>query len=274
MLEQAKYVNHLGEVIEFGKNGIFANSNDLRDYAWLYDSDKNRIENFRKGVVNKTIPFVIFAQSEEEGIALKNKIFEVFEKDVISGQFGKIFIGEYYMNCFITASTKTEYLTNKGLLNLSATIVSDTGNWIKETRQEFIYSESQDETGKGYEYGFEYDYAASSGNTNIINNSHFGSCDFIMKISGYAHEPSITIGDHTYKVNDTIQENEILTIDSKAKTIILTKNNGVQVNLFSKREKSSYIFDKIPSGNSKVYWNSGFNFELTLFEERSEPKWI
>ena len=56
MLEQLKYVNHLGEVIEFGKKGTFANSNDLRDYEWTYDSSRNRAENFRKGVVSKTIP--------------------------------------------------------------------------------------------------------------------------------------------------------------------------------------------------------------------------
>lgn len=40
MLEQLKYVNHLGEVIEFGKKGTFANSNDLRDYEWTYDSSR------------------------------------------------------------------------------------------------------------------------------------------------------------------------------------------------------------------------------------------
>ena len=44
MLEQLRYVNHLGEVIEFGKKGLFANSNDLRDYEWTYDSDRSRAE--------------------------------------------------------------------------------------------------------------------------------------------------------------------------------------------------------------------------------------
>lgn len=65
MLEQLKYVNHLGEVIEFGKKGTFANSNDLRDYEWTYDSSRNRAENFRKGVVSKTIPIVISAANKK-----------------------------------------------------------------------------------------------------------------------------------------------------------------------------------------------------------------
>ena len=103
MLDVFKYENHLGEVIQFGENGVFANSNDLRDYSWQYDSDKNKIENFRKGVVNKTIPIVIVAPTEEEGVEVRNKIFEVFEKDVVAEIPGKIIIGEYYMNAYIYA---------------------------------------------------------------------------------------------------------------------------------------------------------------------------
>lgn len=274
MLESFKYVNHVGEVLEFGKDGLFANSNDLRDYSWLYDADKNRIENFRKGVVNKTIPVQIVANSEEEGLLKKNQLFEIFEKDVIAGQAGEIIIGDYHLQCYVHASKKSEYLTHKNLLTTSISIVGDTGNWIKETRHEFIYHESEDTTGRGYPYDYEYDYSSGSGNANKLVNEHFAPCHFIMKISGYAFEPSITIGDHIYKVNETVQANEILTIDSLHKTITLTKNNGVNVNLFNKREKSSYIFEKIPSGDVRVYWNSEFNFEITLFEERSEPKWI
>ena len=274
MLELFKYVNHVGEVLDFGKDGLFANANDLRDYSWNYDSDKNRIENFRKGVVNKTIPVVIMANSEEEGLQKKNQIFEIFEKDVIAEKQGKIIIGDYYMDCYIYASQKSEYLTHKNLLTTSIGVVGSTGNWIKETRHEFIYSQAADTTGRGYEYGYEYDYAMGSGNTKKLTNEHFAPCHFIIKISGYALEPSITIANHVYKVNETIQNNEILTIDSRKKTIMLTKNNGVQVNLFNKRNKDSYIFEKIPSGNLNVYWNSEFNFEITLFEERGEPKWI
>lgn len=284
MLESFKYVNHVGEVLEFGKDGLFANANDLRDYSWNYDSDKNRIENFRKGVVNKTIPITIVANSEEEGTLKKNRIFEIFEKDVIAEQPGKIIIGDYYpdekridgyyMQGYVYASQKSEYLTHKNLLTTSISIVCDKGDWYKVTTKEFIHEDIPDTTGRGYPYGYDYDYSMGNGYLNNIVNDHFAPCDFIMTISGYAFEPTVTIGNHIYRVWETVQANEVLTIDSKARTITLRKNNGVQVNLFSKRDRENYIFEKIPSGDLPVYWNSGFNFELTLFEERSEPKWI
>jgi carbamate kinase len=72
-----------------------------------------------------------------------------------------------------------------------------------------------------------------------------------------------------------IASNEHVTIDSTTKTVILTKGNGEQVNLFNLRNKESYIFEKIPSGMSIVSAsNDQIRFEITLLEERSEPKWI
>lgn len=273
MLESFKYVNHVGEVLEFGKDGLFANYNDLRDYEWQYDSNKNTISNFRKGVVQKTIPVVICADSEEEGLQKKNTFFEIMEKDAIAEQAGKIIIGDYYKECYVYASNKSEYLTDKRVLTTSLGIVGK-GTWIKETRKDFIYTEEQAMTGKGYPYDYPYDYAIEGGNTGKLLNEHFAPCHFKISISGYALNPSIKIAGHTYKVNTTVEDKEILVIDSRNKSIILRKNNGDLVNQFSKRDKESYIFEKIPSGMSDVYWNSEYNFEITLFEERGEPKWI
>ena len=33
------------------------------------------------------------------------------------------------------------------------------------------------------------------------------------------------------------------------------------------------LFKKIPNENNVVSWNTSFGFDVTLFQERSEPKW-
>ena len=48
MLENIKYVNSQGNVLEFGKKYIFANENDLLHYQWNYYSDRKCVENFQK----------------------------------------------------------------------------------------------------------------------------------------------------------------------------------------------------------------------------------
>ena len=50
-------------------------------------------------------------------------------------------------------------------------------------------------------------------------------------------------------------------------------NNGTIVNIFDSREKKKSVFEKIKSGKNNVSWSGKFDFLLTIFEERAEPKW-
>lgn len=275
MLEQAKYVNHLGEVVEFGKNGIFANENDLRNYAWLYDTGRRRAENFHKGVVNKTIPVVIVANSKEERAAIKNTMYEVFAKDISANKQGKLYIDDFYLECKIYGTDPSNYLISDTTMNASLKVVSDTGNWYRNIVNEYRYAEHEkDASGYGYPYCYEYDYTASGGYTNTIENEYFDGGDFIMTIHGYAMNPEVNIAGHSHKMNCTVQKNERLIINSIEKTIKLIKANGVVVNMFSRMDKTSYIFEKIPSGTSSVYWNGDFDFDIEIRVERGEPLWM
>ena len=84
MLERLKYKNHINEVIDFGKDGIFANIGALRDYQWKTTSNGNMISKLSRGVQTRKLPVVIMCATEEEGVAARNKLFEVVEKDVLA----------------------------------------------------------------------------------------------------------------------------------------------------------------------------------------------
>ena len=101
----------------------------------------------------------------------------------------------------------------------------------------------------------------------------FGSSKLRLKIYGEAENPSINIAGHIYAVNGRIQTGESLLIDSITKTIVLTTATGTKVNWFDKRNRESYIFEPIPSGINSVSYNGTFGFDVTIVEERSEPKW-
>ena len=70
-----------------------------------------------------------------------------------------------------------------------------------------------------------------------------------------------------------VSSGEYLVIDSSEKTIMLVKGSGEKVNCFNKRSRDSYVFEKIPVGANTVSWEGEFGFDVTLLEERSEPKW-
>lgn len=274
MLEKFTYTNSLGESLEFGKDCLFVNENDLRDFAWSITSKNDKISGFKKGIVSKTIPIILKCDSEADGLYLRNRLFEVFEKDVVTKKYGKIHIGDYYLRCYITGTKKTQYLVNMNYMVISATVQTDVPEWIKETTTIFNMNTKPVEEYLDYPYDFSHDYKNSLISYQVTNGSLTPS-NFIITIFGYVQSPTLYIGEHEYTVNVTVDVDEYLTIDSINKTIILTKWNGEQVNCFNSRNKDSYIFEKIPVGTNYITAPSEkINFNITLLEERSEPKWI
>ena len=104
MLEKFKYINHLGETLEFGKSPLFVNENDLRDFSWDVTKKNNKISGFSKGIVSKTIPIILKAETKDEAKRMKNRLFEVFEKDVLAEKYGRIVVGDYYLKCYVVDS--------------------------------------------------------------------------------------------------------------------------------------------------------------------------
>lgn len=276
MLEQLKYQNHANEVFEFGKDGIFVDISELYDYTWDVTQKNNRIVSLDRSVVTRKLPITIICATEEEGLKARNKLMEVVEKDVIALQHGKIIIGDYYFRCFVTKSQKKNYLTSKRLMTATLHLTSDFPYWVKETR--YIISTLSDgvtENTSGIDYPFEFpfDYKNDVANK-AVSNTDFAASNFRITINGGCVDPAIYIGEHLYQVYCTVNEGEYLTIDSTSKTVILTANDGTKTNLFNSRNKDSYIFEKIPSGQNIVSWPGTFTFEITILEERSEPRWI
>ena len=272
MLERITYKNHVNEVIEFGKGGIYVNESDLHDFTWNTNSKNNKISSFNRKVITKSLPVVIACTSKEDGIAKRNRLFEVMEKDVLANKHGRITSGDYYLKCYVTGSKKSDYLRSKRLMIVTLTITTDLPYWIKETVTTFGYGAGS--VGKNLDFNndFPYDYASELA-AKPLNNTSFVPCNFRMNIYGPCVMPKVTIAGHEYGVSVTVAANEYLQIDSINKTIVLTHTDGTTTNCFNLRQRDFYIFEKMPVGVSNVTTNTEFKFDITLLEERSEPKW-
>lgn len=274
-LEKLKYINHLNEVIEFGKDGIFADTNELRNYEWTVNKRSNRIGSFKRDIVKRKLPVVIMCSTVEEGIAKRNRLYEIIDKDVAAEQYGRIVIGDYYMKCYIAQSQKTNYLTAKRYLALTLTITTDLPVWTKETKHIFRKAAESGIGGKNLDYPFDYAFDfRSTTNAETINNAGIAAANFRLIIYGECIDPEIKIGDHLYKISGKIEANEYLTIDSTTKEIYVTTITGSRVNRFDDRYRKSYIFEKIPAGSAAVTWGGEYGIDLIVLDERSEPKWI
>lgn len=276
MLDKLTYVNHLNQKINFGSDGIFLTDLDLYDYEWSYDSNFDEITNFRKSITKRKIKIIILAKTEEEGIEKRNKIFETFEQDILSESQGRLYKDNYYLNCYVIASSKSKWFMSERYMENTVTIVSDRSDWVSEKKFEFLKisdAEKMEMDGLkkyAYKYGYYYKNQISSG---TILNTAVNTSNFLLRIYGTIANPLVMIGEHTYQVNISINQGEYVEIDSENKTIYLIHANGRKESIYWSASKDSYIFQPIEKGTQIISWNGSFAFDLIIKNKRSEPLW-
>ena len=275
MLENFVYENHLGQRFVGLENGVYLNSNELRNYTWEYDVINNRISRFYRSVKPRKLPLVVCCSTKEEADAARNRLMEITEADIEAIQPGTIYTGEYYITGFITESKKSDYRTHGRTCKLDLVLTSQTA-WNRETVHVFGSTDkgvAASRSGFDFPFDYAYDYSVSTASRQVVNDA-IKSSNFKLKIYGEATDPAVMINGHAYKVNGMIKAGETLLIDSLNKTITLTTASGSKVNWFNNRDRHDYIFEPIPPGANNVIYNGSFKFDLTIIEERSEPRWI
>lgn len=271
MLEKMKYTNHCGEVVKFGENGLFVNESAIHDYSWIVSTDNKRISSITRDLRTFDIPAVIICQTEAEGTALRNRLHDVFEVDTVAMQPGRLTVGDYYIDGYFVASSKTAYLTKRRMLTLTLTFKADDTAWHHET----MYVINPDSGGGMYlDFPFDapYDLTPATEGYEVLNDSPF-PVDFRLSIEGAVSDPVVFIAGHRYECSCDIAAGETLTIDSAKKQIYKTNSAGERTNMFHTRNRESYIFEKLPAGVLSFTKSDEFPVMLTLCEERSEPKW-
>lgn len=277
MLDNFIYESHTGQRFVGLENGVFLNYAELRNYSWSYDKINERISRFYRAITKRKIPLMVAGQTESIAISAMNRMFDLTEADVNAMKPGRVYVGDYYTNGYITESKKSKYLMEKRVCKIDLTLTSDNPAWYKETKHVFLPGVSSGNDivdGIDYPFDYPYDYGLPMDGRRIINEA-VGSSAFRLLIygGGGISNPSVLIGGHQYAVNGTLKAGETLLIDSMAKTVTLTTAAGTKVNWFDKRSHDSYIFEPIPAGQNIVGWLGTFGFDLTIIEERSEPRW-
>ena len=271
------YENSTGERILFNRFPIIIQEPEsLFKNSWSYTSEVSHrrtfVTDFFKELEEKTIKISVFADDSQEYDEIMENLQNITEKDVLEKIPGKLYVNGYYLKCYVTQKTYSDYDDLFDSLESEWTIVAENPLWIKEIEQSFLTEEENTTAAKKYPYQYAYRYASGMRNRSVIN-SCISSCNFKLQIFGHVLNPQIIIGGYEYLVNEYLEVGEYMIIDSLQKTVFKVMNNGTIVNIFDSREKKKSVFEKIKSGKNNVSWSGKFDFLLTIFEERAEPKW-
>lgn len=266
-----KYVNSENKEIVLNKKPYKVLLSDLTDYEWEFVENNSRIICFTKDIVEKELNIDIISNSKAITQEYGNRLNECFEQDICSNIPGKIYIDDFYMMCFVKSCQKIK--RGSGVIqSYEYKIVTDYPFWIKEHPYYFKTSDVTSVNNKRYANKYAYRYANGLNNTYLIN-EHYAECNFRLNIYGPCVKPSVYIGGYEYHVDTVLEAGEYLEIDSAAETVTKILNSGIKVNAFHYRSFENSVFRPIQVGRREVFWDGKFDFDLILFEERSEPKW-
>lgn len=268
-----KYIASSGREYSLMSNGVRQKNADYHKWTWGVEGTKlqfgTRVAGFsREPATYETELYISGGPLVRESIV--NALHDDFENDVRSRKTGKIVWGSYYVNCFITSSDTHPSDERPETVNVIG-IYCPYPFWIEEMLVSMPPSQVTTGTFLDFPYDFEYDYTAPAvGQKNVQSDFPFES-EFEMIIYGFVDNPRVTINGYSYVLYTTIPQGAYVVIDSRQKTI-MQYNNGTQTNMFNYRNKTDSVFQKIPSGNLDITWDSSFGVDLKIYHERSEPR--
>lgn len=275
------YVNSNGRKIDFNTQPyIGLMDNDLFDFEWDYITQGQAVQKivkFEKRMREKSFHVVISGTTDKEYRENLDKFLQLTDVDINNLIMGKLYIGDYYLECYIFASAKKSRYISAFKTLIEVNIVCENGNW--QSDEKWIFRSGQSEgsgetTGNGiiYPYDYMYDYSAPFGKNTIINESYLDT-DFELIFYGPNLTPEVTIGGNDYRINYELGADDYLIINSRTKTAVVTKYNGEKINVFMYRDREWNLFEKIKSGGNLVILSNNVMLDITLFYERSEPFW-
>lgn len=200
-----------------------------------------------------------------------------WEYDIVNVKPGRIYFGKYYIEGYILEMSNEVSSAWNNWTDCKVAIYCPYPFWSEESKKDFFpdgMDRGEEYDFLDYPHGYNYDYSRQKSGSQHWYIDHYRSNNFKMTIYGPCANPRITINDHIYQVYDTLEKGEYIVIDSRTKTITKHLSNGTTQNIFAKRERESSVFEPIPSGDLLINWSGAFGFEITVYKERSVPRWI
>lgn len=256
---------------------IYLKSADFHTWKWEYTSVEVRYGAKVKDFTRKPQEYsaeICFTGTALDRAGLIDDLHASFETDIRSNNPGTLTWGTFYIPCFFIDSD-TYPGDEIGMTTINkVTILCPDPFWIEEKKFSFEKRKAanSDYEFLDYDYGYNYDYMASDVFHGYVTNPSYYDSDFKLTIYGPVSDPYVTIGDHIYRVYQSLTDTDRIEINSKEGTMKKITQGGAVLNIFNSRDKESNIFQKIGGGKSFVAW-SGFAFDLTIYVERSEPAW-
>lgn len=278
-MEFVWYENHQGQRICLSERPYkLLNVDELYAISREYIEDNGHLTGFKRKVITKAFELDILSTKDISWKDAIENFNSIIECDVVNTKAGKLYIGDYYMECFIHIVTPSKINLCNPYVTVKLTLVTESPVWVKSERYTFVSAATPTEghDTKRYPHTYSYHYRPRIGQS-VLYSQLSMPAHYQIIIYGPVTNPSVTIGGNVYQVSVELLANEYLVIDysnTGTRTITVYHQDGQSEDKFGARSKQFSVFTKINPGRQPVLWSGDFAFDIILFDERSQPKWI
>lgn len=239
--------------------------------AWDYSLSSRGISGL--AVTAREITVTVKVHDSPESV---DRMRALFDADMQAGTPGLLVAdGEWKARAWIPKSDVQSVTPTMAEIQL--TIVLHDGLWRRETTVHVMPRSDQSDAQLDHPFDYPHDYAGMPLST-AISNPASSPMPIRLTVYGPALNPTITIGGNRYEVDTDVPAGSRLVIDgaSSPKTVTLIGSDGSTANRFAQAVRGTglgsgrYIFQPLPPGLSQAN-GSGFEYDLTLCEERTAP---
>lgn len=267
------YRNSRNQSVNLDQEPYFMAVSDFLDYEWEYSSNHGTVRKFYRSIKTRKLKIDVYGNDEASARENQRKLTEIFEYDVAKKKTGQLYVGDYWLSCYVIACTKTDWEDTTGMVSCEYTLVTENGMWQRETEYRFHGTSGGKASGFDYPYDLPFDFVSVARANKIINDA-VSESNIELRLYGPAYNPAIVIGSHMYGVRCTLEEGEIVKINTRDRKMLLIHRDGEEENIFAYRNREQYIYDPVPAGELLISTNGFFDHDVVLLTERSEPEWI
>lgn len=272
-----KYISgSSGKEILFNSYEIGIGTGNPYFTKWKYDGVQKQfgteITQFSKDPISFPIIFK-FRGSKKDIKENKNSFFEECERDILNKTPGIFVVNDWNIQgYFIERETNPSEMFYGD--EMSTTFFAPYPFWTRDIkRQFFALNDSEGRAGLDFPTDFPINFATDPDEYTRWYVDHYIDSNFLMTFYGPSENPVVYINEYPYQIYTSLQEGEYLTIDSRSHEVKKYSIDGAEENIYNSRAFEKSVFKKIPNGLLQFEWDKTFGFDITLFLERSEPKW-
>lgn len=209
--------------------------------------------------------------------AALDELGAVLDRDAAAGEPGSLVVDGTWRTSALAAAQDVKRVSPWSVAATLKLVLTD-GVWRRGETTAFAIPEASGSTGLDLPYDLPCDLGSPPARS-VLPVGGAAPAWARITVYGPVINPYVVIGGNRYQVDATVPAGGYMVVDGMAGTVEVVDGNGDSSNAFGAAHRGGgagageYIFEKLAPGEHEVSWSHGFGFDVTVYEERSEPPW-